>query len=180
MSNKTTHKHHIVPKHMGGTNDASNLIELTVAEHAEAHKALYEIYGKCEDLYAYQALSGQISSDQARREVSRQRMIHNNPTKNPETVKKILESRKHYRPSEEQKTNISVALLGKRKSDEHASNIGKAKSKSYRVYTPEGLIIDVVSLRQFCINHSLNDALMYKVASGNRNHHKGYKVERLF
>ena len=39
------HKHHIIPKHMGGTNDPSNLIELTVEEHAEAHKLLWEQYG---------------------------------------------------------------------------------------------------------------------------------------
>lgn len=52
------HKHHIIPKHMGGTDDPSNLIELTVAEHAQAHKELYEQYGKTEDLCAYYMLSG--------------------------------------------------------------------------------------------------------------------------
>lgn len=34
---KLTHLHHIVPKHMGCTNNPNNLIELTVAEHAAAH-----------------------------------------------------------------------------------------------------------------------------------------------
>lgn len=180
MSNKNTHKHHIIPRHMGGTNDLSNLIELSVADHAEAHRLLYENHGKYEDLYAYQALSGQISSDKARREVCRQRMIANNPTNNPETVKKILESRKHYKHSEETKKNMTNASLGKRKSKEHAANIGKSHSKSYRVRTPNGETIDVVSLRQFCIANSLQEALMYKVASGTRTHHKGYNVERLF
>ena len=32
------HKHHIIPRHMGGTDDPSNLIELTIEEHAEAHR----------------------------------------------------------------------------------------------------------------------------------------------
>jgi len=50
MSNKNTHKHHIIPRHMGGTNDLSNLIELSVADHAEAHRLLYENHGKYEDL----------------------------------------------------------------------------------------------------------------------------------
>ena len=52
------HNHHIIPKHMGGTDDPSNLVELTVAEHAQAHKELYEKYGKTEDLCAYYMLSG--------------------------------------------------------------------------------------------------------------------------
>ena len=37
-----THKHHIIPRHAGGTDDSSNLVELTVEAHAEAHKKLYE------------------------------------------------------------------------------------------------------------------------------------------
>lgn len=52
------HIHHIIPRHMGGTDDPSNLVELTVAEHAQAHKELYEKYGKKEDLCAYYMLSG--------------------------------------------------------------------------------------------------------------------------
>ena len=30
------HSHHIIPKHIGGTDDPSNIIELTVEEHAAA------------------------------------------------------------------------------------------------------------------------------------------------
>jgi hypothetical protein len=53
------HKHHIIPKHMGGTDEPSNLIELTREEHANAHLKLYEQYGKKEDLGAYYLLTGQ-------------------------------------------------------------------------------------------------------------------------
>jgi hypothetical protein len=55
------HRHHIIPKHMGGTDDPSNIIKLTVEEHAQAHRKLYEKYGKVEDLWAYQLLSNQLS-----------------------------------------------------------------------------------------------------------------------
>ena len=64
---KNTHLHHIIPKHMGGTNDPSNLVELTVEEHAEAHRKLYEEHGSTYDFVAWKALSGQITSDEARR-----------------------------------------------------------------------------------------------------------------
>lgn len=59
------HTHHIIPRHMGGTDDPSNLIKITVEEHAQSHKKLYEDHGKIEDFIAWKALSGQISMSEA-------------------------------------------------------------------------------------------------------------------
>lgn len=56
------HKHHIVPKHMGGSNDPSNMIELTVEQHAEAHQKLYEEFGHLQDKLAWQGLLGLVST----------------------------------------------------------------------------------------------------------------------
>ena len=56
------HKHHIVPKHMGGSDDASNIVKLTVAEHAEAHRKLYEQHGLIQDKLAWQGLLGLIDT----------------------------------------------------------------------------------------------------------------------
>ena len=61
------HKHHIIPKHMGGSNNPSNIVKLTIKEHAEAHKKLYEKYGKWEDKVAWLSLSKQISCAEATR-----------------------------------------------------------------------------------------------------------------
>lgn len=55
------HKHHIIPKHMGGSDDPSNLIKLTVEEHAEAHRKLYEEHGRWQDHVAWKGLAGLIS-----------------------------------------------------------------------------------------------------------------------
>ena len=55
------HFHHIIPKHAGGTDDPSNLVELTVEAHADAHKKLYDEYGRLEDKMAWMGLSGQAS-----------------------------------------------------------------------------------------------------------------------
>ena len=53
----TTHKHHIVPRHMGGTNDPDNLVELTVEDHAIAHFVLWKMFGRREDKIAWLGLS---------------------------------------------------------------------------------------------------------------------------
>ncbi len=49
------------------------------------------------------------------------------------------------------------------------------KIKTYLVTTPDGDELTVTHLRNFCKENGLAESLMYKVASGNRNHHKKYK-----
>jgi hypothetical protein len=65
MSNTIYHWHHIVPKHAGGTDHPSNLIQLSIEDHAEAHRKLYEEYGRWQDKCAWLALSKQISGAEA-------------------------------------------------------------------------------------------------------------------
>jgi hypothetical protein len=60
----TLHKHHIIPTHAGGSDDPSNLVELTIEEHANAHKRLFFIYGHWQDELAYKGLSGMIGHDE--------------------------------------------------------------------------------------------------------------------
>ena len=54
---------------MGGSDNPENLIELTIEEHAEAHRLLYEKYGKWQDKLAWRALSGQIGKEEIIREL---------------------------------------------------------------------------------------------------------------
>ena len=58
------HLHHIVPKHAGGTDDPTNLVELSLKEHAEAHKLLWEQYGRWQDRLAWLGLSSQIGNEE--------------------------------------------------------------------------------------------------------------------
>lgn len=51
---------------MGGSDDPENLIELSIEEHAEAHKILWEKYGKIEDKIAWECLSGRLMSEEDR------------------------------------------------------------------------------------------------------------------
>jgi hypothetical protein len=59
-----THKHHILPKHAGGTDEESNIVELSVEDHAKAHRELYETYGRWQDKIAWLALSGRIGKEE--------------------------------------------------------------------------------------------------------------------
>ena len=79
------HWHHIVPKHAGGSDDPSNLVHLTVDEHAEAHRKLYEQYGRWQDKIAWKTLSGQISIQEARKKM----MKYDNPMRKPEVLEKM-------------------------------------------------------------------------------------------
>lgn len=73
------HNHHIIPRYMGGSNDPSNIIKLTVEEHAEAHRKLYEEYGHWQDKIAWQCLSGQIASAEVHHKILKERTGSNNP-----------------------------------------------------------------------------------------------------
>ena len=58
--------HHIIPKHMGGSDNPSNLIELTIEEHAQAHFNLWKQFGCMEDKIAWECLSGRKLSEEER------------------------------------------------------------------------------------------------------------------
>lgn len=102
------HKHHIVPKHIGGSDDLSNLIELTVEEHAEAHRVLYEQCGRWQDKIAWLALSGRIGKEEAIKESQR---LANTGENNP------------LRRSPEARLKHKKSLTGRKLSDYHREKI---------------------------------------------------------
>ena len=58
-------RHHIIPKHAGGSDDPSNIkVVGSFAEHAEEHRLLWEQYGRPEDKLAWLALSAQIGKEE--------------------------------------------------------------------------------------------------------------------
>lgn len=61
------HIHHIIPKHMGGSDDPSNLVKVTIEEHANLHKQLWEDLGCWQDRIAWNVLSNLITHEEARR-----------------------------------------------------------------------------------------------------------------
>jgi hypothetical protein len=49
---------------MGGSDAIDNLVELTIEEHAEAHRLLWEQHGKWQDYIAWQGLLRNIGNDE--------------------------------------------------------------------------------------------------------------------
>ena len=58
----SSHKHHIIPRHTGGSNHPSNIVVLSVEEHAEAHRKLYEEHGRWQDKHEQSLISKLILS----------------------------------------------------------------------------------------------------------------------
>jgi predicted AAA+ superfamily ATPase len=61
------HVHHIVPKHRGGTNNKTNLIEVTVTQHAIFHYCEWKLWKNEYDRIAWKSLSNQISLTEAQK-----------------------------------------------------------------------------------------------------------------
>lgn len=81
------HRHHLIPRHMGGNNSEENLTPpISIELHAEFHRLLWLDFGKVEDFIAWKALSGRIKSEEARLAVA----IHYlKQPRRPETKEKL-------------------------------------------------------------------------------------------
>ena len=124
------HKHHIIPRHAGGSNDPSNIVELTIEEHAEAHRLLYEEHGKYEDWIAWKGLSGQIGKEEWLQERSRAGGMKGKPhtEEHKKKISEALKARTQKRVlSEEHKEKISLSMKGHRNSKNHSSEEYKKK-----------------------------------------------------
>ncbi len=124
------HRHHKIPKHAGGTNDPSNIVFLTVAEHAEEHRLLFEKYRRWQDEVAWKGLSGIINHQEA----VRRACGHNKGKKHsPETLEKLSRPKtpEHAARAGAAKRGIAHSAQARRKMSE------TRRSRSYAPMKPE-------------------------------------------
>ena len=95
-----THKHHIIPKYMGGTDEPENIVKVTVTQHAMFHFCNYQLWGNIEDRIAWRGLAGLSTRDDLLKELFTEfgRRSHEkyrkNIEENPELEEEYMRKRK--------------------------------------------------------------------------------------
>jgi len=137
-------KHHIIPKCMGGTDDAENIVLLPSRAHFIAHALLHKAYPEHTGLAHAFAMMAVNNHNQHRSFSSRlyalSKVARSNALKGvsrPDWVKEKLRKPKSNRDnyskpkSEEHKRKIGLAHKGKKKSPEAVHKCQKSKEKYF-------------------------------------------------
>ena len=104
------HKHHIIPRHAGGSDDPSNIVELTPEEHALAHKKLFEEHGRLQDKIAWLTLSGQIGKEEA---INMSKRVPKRVPRSKEHIENHRKVMKGRKPSEANRLAVIAANTGR-------------------------------------------------------------------
>ena len=132
-------RHHIIPKCMNGTDDASNLAELTAKEHFICHLLLVQIYpGDKKLVYALWRMvnskgrydkryipSGRIYEFIKQTHANVMSETYTGRRMSKECIEKRKLTRKSFVHTEMTKEKISKANSGKIRSDEFKQNLSK-------------------------------------------------------
>jgi len=200
------HLHHIIPRYLGGTDDPSNLVELTVEEHAEAHRILFEQNGNWQDEVAYKALTGTIGKEEIvllkcshkgeRNPMYGKKHKKESLEKNKKSVLKRLGDEnfkeKHrlatkkamMRPEVKEKqrsykrTEEHTKKLNSRFTKEYCNRISNSISRDYEIITPRGELLLVHNLSKYCKENNLLHSGMSNAMRRNTKY-KGYRCRKV-
>ena len=175
---------------MGGTDDPSNIIELSVEDHAEAHRKLWEEHGIQYDFIAWRCLSGQITNEEAQKEAVRfantGRPSWNKGKKTDKATRaKLSQAHMGHTPWNKGKPGSQVpwnkGMLGsqvpwnkgKLLDETHKQNL----AGSYDIEKVDtGEIFNVVNLRTWCRENGVSDGTLHQTYAGTRQSCKGYRI----
>ena len=133
----TNEAHHIIPKSMGGTNCASNLVSLTPKEHFVAHHLLWKIHKNSKMHYAFWLMATRCSID------GRRDYKVNSRTYETAKAQHRLEVSKTHKGkvrSEESKQKSSISLKGKPAWNNGLTGIYSAETISKMVKSATGRV----------------------------------------
>lgn len=164
------HKHHLVPRYLGGPNNPDNLVELTVVQHAMYHYCNWRLWGNDEDRIAWKCLAGIITCEQAVREANALggRNCHKN---NPDHLK-YLNREGNYHDKMWRGTPLE-------RREEIAQKIQRAKGTQITCFCEiSGETHNFPSLKSARKFYSFGMTTMRKLSQGVIKTHKGVSVIR--
>lgn len=97
--------------------------------------------------------------------------MHSGVPKSIEQIKKQLETKKRLK--------IPSSFKGKHHKKESKQLIAKARQKTYNVIVsdPNGILYGpITNLKQFCLEHDINQGCMWMVIVGRKKSTKGWKL----
>lgn len=140
------HKHHKIPRHAGGTDDPNNIEMLTVEQHAEAHRVLFERHGRWQDKCAWLLLAGWIGREDAWREIRSR--THLGKPKSLSHRLKIFLAKTGKKMSQQACENMRIAQLGKKHSAATRLQIGRSQV---------GKKIDPEAIKKYIVSRQKTD-----------------------
>lgn len=146
---------------MGGTDDPSNLIELSVEDHAKAHKLLYETHGHWQDYYAWKGLEGIIPKKELIKEM------------NSAKVKQAHQEGKY------DYEKLRLSRIGFKQPQSQKDKVAKFFSKKWLICDPNDNVFVIENLNQFCKEMHLDQGNMVRVSQGKLKQHKGYLCKQM-
>jgi hypothetical protein len=138
-----THKHHIIPRHMGGSNDKQNLIEVSVERHAMFHYCNWKLWGKEEDKIAWRTLSGQMTLSEAQYAAiklgaKKTGQVMKDKMKDIKVKEQWSNMKKEHWKSEEYREKLIPHLLEMQKTASILGNSGEGLVKKKETYKKIG------------------------------------------
>lgn len=161
------HKHHLIPKHRGGSDDPSNLVEVTPTQHAMFHYCEWMLWGNVKDFCAYKMILGDVKNPEFRR------------ARNEAFKDIILEGGRKWRENNPDKVKESGVKGNKSQREKLKKYNREIAQQKWEVITPNGDTIIIENIAKFCLENNLQKSKMTLVSQGERKQHKGYKCRKI-
>ena len=164
------HKHHIIPRYEGGSNDADNLVELTPTQHSMWHFAEYLRKGNLEDWCASRMILGDVNNPEFRK---------NSSQLGNQKIRHLLDNDNTYREKVSEIGKRNGVLGNKAQRDKLKKEGRTIAEQSWIITTPTGEELQITNLAKYCREHNLSKHKMCVVAKGTYKQHRGYSVKRV-
>ena len=192
-----THKHHIIPRYMGGPDTPENLVEVTITQHAMFHFCNYQLWGNEEDRLAWIGLSGIVPKEEHVYQMllfAQKKAME--AARTPENIEKKKQSFKEigHQQGEKNSNYGKMWITDGTKEGSYTINKGDPIPEGFRrgriskneddikyiyvITTPQGEVIKTKYLIDFCERNNLLSTKMYAVSLGKASNHKGFKVHK--